>query len=72
MRFQIDEGFGMSLVWRVAGGFANRVTRVTTAERVVEQTIGDIEQFDILLLRDPTHFVNYWSTSFLLVEECGP
>ena len=50
----------MSLVWRVAYASANIVIGVTAAERVVEQTIRETEQFHIQLLRDKTHVKNFW------------
>ena len=33
---------------------------VTAAEQVAEQTIRDTEQFHIQLLKDRTHFRNFW------------
>ena len=34
-----EEGFGVSLIWRVADVSANTVIGVTAAEQVAEQTI---------------------------------
>ena len=50
----------MSLVWRVAYASANIVIGVTATEQVAEQTIRETEQFHIELLRDKTHFRNFW------------
>ena len=44
-----DEGFKVSLIWRVADASVNIVIGVTAAERVVEQTIRETEQFHIEL-----------------------
>ena len=55
-----DEGFRVSLIWKVADASANIVSGVTAAERVAEQTIREMEQFHIELLRDMTHFRNFW------------
>ena len=45
-----EEGFGVSLIWKVADASANIVIGVTAAERVEEQTIRETEQFHIELL----------------------
>ena len=38
-----DEGFGVSLIWKIADVFVNIVIGVTAAERMVEQTIRKTE-----------------------------
>ena len=60
MRLCREEDFGVSLILKVADVTANTVIGVTTAERVAEQTIRETEQFHIQLLRDKTHFRNFW------------
>ena len=55
-----EEGFGVSLIWKVADVTTNTVIGVTAVERVAEQTIRKTEQFHIELLRDRTHFKNFW------------
>ena len=54
-----EEGFGVSLIWRVADASTNIVIGVTAAEWVAEQTIRETEQFHIQLLRDKTHVRNF-------------
>ena len=51
-----EGGFGVSLIWRVTDVTTNTVIGVTAAE----QTIRETEQFHIELLRDKTHFRNFW------------
>ena len=54
-----EEGFGVSLIWRVTDVFANTVIEVTATERVAKQTIRETEQFHIQFLRDKTHVRNF-------------
>ena len=73
IRFHRAEGFGVSLIWRVADVTANTVIGVTAAERVAEQTIRETEQFHTKLLRDNTHYRNFWPRPRNLLEaDVGP
>ena len=56
-----EEGFRVSLIWKVADVSVNKVIGVTAAEMMAEQTIRETEQFHIQLLRDKTHVRNFWS-----------